>query len=311
MRTRAADRDKDAAASLPHFLAVAGGAACIAFAPIFAVQSVRLGGIGYFDAAFWRVFIGAIALGLILTIRGETRSTERTTAGSAGWILLPGIVFAGDFFVWHWSFEHTSVANSTLLANLSILWVTLFAGLVWGEVITRRFLWGAATAFGGMVLLMLSSANREPPAEGNAVFGDFLAVLTSLFYGAYQLLIKKYRRAKSAVVLLFWASLVASIFLLPMVLIHDDVFLPASAKAWLPLLGLGVLSHACGQGLIAYGLGGVPSSLAAVVLLLQPVLTAIFGLILLGQPLVPWQIAGAACVLFGLFLAIRGRIRSY
>jgi drug/metabolite transporter (DMT)-like permease len=54
---------------------------------------------------------------------------------------------------------------------------------------------------------------------------------------------------------------------------------------------------------------GLPSSLASVTLLIQPVTTAFLGVVILGQSLVPRQIFGAALVLLGLFFAIRSRVR--
>lgn len=229
-----------------------------------------------------------------------------------GWWWIPGLVFAGDFWAWHWSFEHTSVANATLLANVSILFVTLFAWLVWKERITLKFSLGALLAFGGVVLLMLSSQGRTgvgaDTTSGNPVLGDSLALLTACFYAAYQLTMKRYRRERSAPLLMFWASAVGAVVLLPLALIHEDPFFPSSGLGWWPLIGIGVLSHACGQGLIAYALGGLPASLASVVLLVQPVTTAVLGVFILGQTLVPWQIAGGAAVVIGLFLAIRGQM---
>lgn len=296
--------------SIRHYLGLIAGALCIAFAPIFAVMSATGdGSVGMWDAAFWRVFFGAAALGLLFGIRRQRIVPSRGDfADSHAWIWLPGLVFALDFWAWHWSFEHTSVANSTLLANTAILWVTLFAWLVWKERITRLFSLGAFAAFVGMAILMMSSTKRVPPTDGNPVFGDLMALLTAVFYASYQLLMKRHRRNHSAPVLMFWASAVASIFLLPLALIHGDPFLPGDATKWLPLVGLGVVSHACGQGLIAYGIGGVPASLASVTLLVQPVATAFLGVWILGQPLVPWQIAGAVIVVLGLFFAIRGQM---
>ena len=296
-----------------HLVGLVIGALFIAFAPIFAVLSVRLGGVGMWDAAFWRVFLGAVALGLLL---GWQRTPIfggqgiKTDAGRFhGWIWVPGIIFAGDFWAWHWSFENTSVANATLLANVAILIVTLFAWLVWKEKLSRRFVGGATVAFAGVVLLMLSSAKRVPPTDGDPVFGDMLALLTACFYASYQLTMKRYRRQRSAPVLMFWASAVASVCLFPLAWFHHDPFWPSGGfSGWWPLIGLGVLSHACGQGLIAYGLGGVPASLASVVLLVQPVCTALLGAVILGQPLVFWQVIGGTAVVAGLFLAIRGQV---
>ncbi|MBP6783426.1 MAG: DMT family transporter [Verrucomicrobiales bacterium] len=300
----------DGRVSLRHLIAVIGGALFIAFAPIFAVLSTRgENGVGMWDAAFWRVFFGAVSLGfLFLFQRRRILPTRKDFGFGHAWLWLPGLAFALDFWAWHWSFENTSVANATLLANTAILWVTLFAWFFWKERITKGFFWGTFIAGAGMVVLLLSSTRREPPTDGNPVLGDFLALFTALFYATYQLSMKYYRRQHSASVLMFWASALAAVLLLPLALLHEAPFFPGSAMMWLPLLGLGVISHFCGQGLIAYGLGGVPASLASVTLLIQPVATAVLGVGILGQVLVPWQVVGAGIVVAGLFLAIRGRI---
>jgi len=298
------------AISIPHLIGAFCGAICIAFAPIFAVLSTRTThGVGLWDAAFWRVSIGAVALGLLFAVNQKSvRPTRKDFVHGTAWLWLPGLAFGGDFWVWHWSFAHTAVANSTLLANTAILWVTLFAWLVWKERLSRVFVAGAAAAFCGMVILMLSSASREAPTDGNPLFGDFLALVTAGFYATYQLSIKRFRDQHSAPALMFWASAVASLVLLPIAVIHPDPFWPGSLRIWIWLTALGVISHACGQGLIAWSLGGLPASLASTSLLAQPVTTALLGVFILGQSLVPWQIAGAAVVVIGLFFAIRGQM---
>lgn len=297
------------AVSPRHLVAVIAGALLIAFAPIFAILSTRgEDGVGMWDAAFWRVFFGALTLGLLFLFqRRRILPTRQDFVSGHAWFWLPGLAFALDFWAWHWSFEHTSVANSTLLTNAAILFVALYARFVWKDRLTKQFLAGSLVAAGGMAMLVYSSTRREPPVGGNPVFGDFLALLTALFYAVYQLSMKQFRRDHSASVLLFWASAIAALLLFPLALVDDAPLLPGSALMWLPLLGLGVISHFGGQGLIAYGIAGVPASLASVTLLVQPVATAFLGVWILGQVLVPWQMAGAAVVVIGLFLAIRGR----
>ncbi len=299
----------DPSVSPRHLAAVSGGALLIALAPILAVASTRgENGVGTWDAAFWRVALGTLALGGLFLVRGRRLMPRRSDFRHGhAWIWLPGLAFAGDFWTWHWSFENTSVANASLLCNLATLFVAAYAWIVWKERLGLSFVCGALLALAGMGALVLSSAAREPPAAGNPVFGDFLAVLTAGFYAVYQLSMKRYRDEHSAPVLLFWASLVASLVLLPVALLHEAPFLPGSAAMWLPLLGLGFVSHFLGQGLISWGIAGVPASLGSVTLLLQPLGTALLAVPLLGQALVPWQIAGAIAVVFGLFLAVRGR----
>ncbi|MEM9281902.1 MAG: DMT family transporter, partial [Verrucomicrobiota bacterium] len=299
-----------AAVSIRHLIGLIAGALLISLAPIFAVLSFQIeGGVGMWDSAFWRVAIGGVALGVLFGCQRQRILPQRGEfAGGYGWLWLPGVLFAGDFWSWHWSFEHTSVANSTLLANTAILWVTLYAWLVWKEPLSRPFVLGAMGAFAGMILLMLSSSTRVPPTSGNPVFGDTLALVTAGFYAGLQLSIKRYRREHSAPLLLFWASIVAAVLLFPIAWFDEQPFWPGSGKVWLCLFSLGVLVHAGGQGLIAYGLGGLPASLASVTLLVQPVATALIGVWVLQQPLVPWQVVGAVLVVAGLFVAIRGQL---
>lgn len=280
----------------------------IGFAPIFVVLAGRLGGVGMLDAAFWRVAIGAFAMSLLMGLNRQPFLQKGVAIGA--WIWLPGLIFAGDFAVWHASFAHTSVANSTLLANTSLVLVTLFAWLFWKETIRLPFIIGACLAAVGVVLIVYSSTSRGEVVEGgNPILGDFLGLATAFFYAAYLLTTKGYRRKHAAQRLMFWSGLVAAICLFPIALLHPAQFLPSSWVGWLPLIGVGFISHAGGQGLIAYGLAGLPASLSAITLLVQPVCTALLGWVILGQELVSWQVIGGAAVLTGLAIAVRGQIQ--
>ncbi len=296
-------------ASSSHLAAVVAGALLIALAPILAVLSTRgENGVGTWDAAFWRVAIGSLALSVLFAVQRKSIAPSRADFQNGhAWIWLPGLAFAGDFWAWHWSFENTSVANSSLLCNTATLFVALYAWLFWKERLSAVFVAGAVLAAGGMAALVLSSNHRASPVGGNPLLGDGLALLTAVFYAVYQLSMKRFRSEHSAPVLLFWASFVASIVLLPLALIHEAPFFPKSVLMWLPLLGLGFVSHFCGQGLISWGIAGVPASLGSVLLLVQPVGSALLAVPLLGQGLVPWQIVGAVACVVGLLLAVKGR----
>lgn len=80
---------------------------------------------------------------------------------------------------------------------------------------------------------------------------------------------------------------------------------PECKREW-KLVGLAWISHAAGQGLIAYALAHLPAAFSSVSLLFQPVMAALFAWILLSESLSPLQIAGAAVVLAGIYLARRG-----
>jgi drug/metabolite transporter (DMT)-like permease len=82
--------------------------------------------------------------------------------------------------------------------------------------------------------------------------------------------------------------------------------LPVSAFGWWMLVGLALISHAAGQGLIAYALAHLPAAFSSVSLLSQPVMAALLAWVLLSEGLMPLQILGGLIVLAGIYLARRG-----
>jgi drug/metabolite transporter (DMT)-like permease len=273
------------------------GATCIALSPIW----VRVSEVGPTTSAFWRV---ALAVPLLWTLFAFNSKGQKTLdKGQLIPLLATGFAFAGDLAFWHWSIQYTSVANSTLLANLASIFVTLAAWLLWKQRPSGLFLAGLAAALLGVALLVRASLGYSP----TALLGDALGVVTAMFYAWYLLSVKGLRdRGASALRLMAVTTTVTAVILLPVALASGEALLPASAAGWLKLLGLAWISHAAGQGLIAHALAHLPAGLSSVGLLFQPVMAALFAWILLGEPLVALQFAGGAVVLAGIYLARKG-----
>lgn len=275
------------------------GATCIALSPIF----VRLSEAGPTATAFWRVALAVPVLWLLCFMKEKPREKDR----KAPWLLLlaAGVAFAGDLGFWHASIQLTSVANSTLLANLASLFVTLAAWVFLRERPSRLFLAGLGLALLGVTLLVRSSLQFS----STALAGDALGVVTAMFYAGYILAVKGLRdRGETALRLMAVTSTITAILLLPVALAAGEQFFPASPGGWLILLGLALVSHAAGQGLIAYALAHLPAAFSSVGLLLQPVVAALFAWLLLAEPLAALQVAGGLVVLAGIYLARRGSL---
>jgi drug/metabolite transporter (DMT)-like permease len=273
------------------------GATCIALSPIF----VRLSEAGPTATAFWRVALAVPVLWLLCFMKESPREEDRKAPWSL--LLAAGVAFAGDLGFWHASIQLTSVANSTLLANLASLFVTLAAWVFLRERPSRLFLAGLGLALFGVTLLVRSSLQFS----STALAGDALGVVTAMFYAGYILAVKGLRdRGESALRLMAVTSTITAILLLPVALATGEQFFPASPGGWLILLGLALVSHAAGQGLIAYALAHLPAAFSSVGLLLQPVVAALFAWLLLAEPLAALQVAGGLVVLAGIYLARRG-----
>jgi len=271
------------------------GGIAIGFSPIF----VRLSELGPIATGFYRLFL-ALPL-LWLWMRWEGRAGEQ--ARGRHWLPLavPGILFAGDIFFWHWSITYTTVANATLFANLAPVIVTFGAWLYLRERITVRFLVGLALAMGGAALLV----NASVALGSRYVLGDALGLITACFFGGYVIAVARLRDRYAASTIMFYSSAVTCVLLLAVTLAWGESLLPASAHGWIALVALAWISQAMGQGLIAYALGHLPASFSAVVILIEPVTAAILGWVWLGEMLGALQMLGGVIVLAGI-LAARG-----
>ena len=276
--------------------ALLAGATCIALSPIW----VRVADVGPTASAFWRVALAVPLLWVVFL------SFSRSASGGKAnpyLLLAAGLAFAGDLAFWHWSIQFTSVANSTLLANLASIFVTLAAWALWRQRPSATFLAGLAAALVGVALLVRASLGFSP----RALLGDALGVITAMFYAWYLLSVKGVRdRGIATLRLMAVTTTITAVILFPVALASGEALLPASEAGWLKLLGLAWISHSAGQGLIAYALAHLPAAFSAVGLLFQPVMAAIFAWFLLAEPLSALQILGGAVVLVGIYLAHRG-----
>ncbi len=281
---------------LPLF-ALFAGATFIALSPIW----VRVSEVGPTASAFWRVALAVPLLWILFAFSSKDQKT--LDKGRFKLLLAAGLAFAGDLVFWHWSIHYTSVANSTLLANLASIFVTLAAWVLWKQRPSGLFVTGLAAALLGVGLLVRASLGFSPTAR----LGDALGVVTAMFYAWYLLSVKGLRdRGTATLQLMAVTTTITAAILLPVALASGEALLPQSGAGWLKLLGLAWISHSAGQGLIAYALAHLPAAFSAVGLLLQPVMAALFAWVLLGEPLVALQIAGGLVVLIGIYLARRG-----
>ena len=273
----------------PALPALLLGAVFIALSPIF----VRLSEAGPTATAFWRV---ALALPVLWIFAFQRLNGPKLL------FLAAGVAFAGDLAFWHQSIQFTSVANSTLLANLASIFVTLAAWLLWREKPRPLFLFALALALGGVALLVHTSLSFSR----TALLGDALGVVTAMFYAWYILAVKGLRdRGAATLQVMAVTSTLTALILFPVALASGEQMLPASAYGWWILVGLALISHAAGQGLIAYALAHLPAAFSSVGLLLQPVVAALFAWALLAEPVVALQIAGGIVVLVAIWLARR------
>ncbi|WGM30119.1 DMT family transporter [Brevundimonas sp. NIBR11] len=265
-------------------------ASILGLAPIL----VRLTETGPAAAGFWRLLF-ALPLLLILIGRPGGEGFGRPSK----WMLLAGLFFAMDLSFWHYGIVMTSVANATVLCNLTPVVVTLVGWFVFKERPARLFIVALALAMGGAFAMAAGAA----PGQGtNPVLGDIFSVSVALWYSGYFLTVKQARTTAGALRITFWATVAGVPVMGAAALLLGENMIPATAAGWAACVGMGVM-HVAGQGGVAWALGKLPASITAVTILIQPIVAAALGWLIFGETLAPVQALGGVLVLAAIVLA--------
>ena len=248
------------------------------------------------DAAsftFVRILSGALVLWAILFLR-----TGRHRAPLQGnWIsALALFVYAAAF---SFAYITLSAATGALLLFGAVQATMILWGLRRGESLHLRQLLGLAVALAGLVVLLLPGLAAPPLGGAALMFGAGIA------WGVYSL---RGRGTNDAI------SATAGNFLRA---VPFAAALCLASLAWTRVDREGI-GYAVASGAIASGIGyviwytalpGLKAAAAASVQLSVPVLTAIGGILLLGEPLTLRFVLASIAVLGGIALVVITRQR--
>jgi len=288
--------------SRPVVLAVAG-AACIAFSAIL----VRLADVSPSAAAFYRCAYAVPVLAL-LALRERRRFGPRS-ARDRTLAVVAGVFFAADLVLWHHAIAAVGAGLATVLGNVQVVLVPLAAWAALEERPQARTIAAVPVVLGGVVLISgvigAEAYGDDPP------LGVLLGVLTAVAYAVFLLVLRAGNRdVRRPAGPLLDATLASALVTLPVGAVLGELDLAPSwpAHAWLVTLAL--TSQVVGWLLISGALPRVPAALTSVVLTLQPALSVVLGIVLLGEDPSAVQLAGVLVILGGVVLATAGRRRT-
>ncbi|HRO91445.1 MAG TPA: DMT family transporter, partial [Promineifilum sp.] len=250
-------------------------------------------------SAFYRMSIAALVLAIpFFRGLGQTGLPNRRETSIA---VLAGLFFAADLFFWNTGILISGATNPTLMGNTAPIWVGIGAMAFFGERPGRLFWIGLLIAIiGAAVILGVDALN-------DVGLGTFFGILSGMFYSGYFLVVQRSRQ-KLNTLTSFWLSAVGSV--MGLILIARMLGQPLtgySTMTYVYLLLLSIVVQVGGQYSVAYALGYLPASIVSPTLLLQPVLTGLLAVPILGEKLTPIQILGGVAVLIGVYIVHRGR----
>jgi len=274
---------------LRNYLLLFTGIICISWSAIL----VKLADVTGIASGFYRMFFGTLAI-LPLWLYYKKPITDFKGVRIA---ILCGVLFGADIALWNSSIMLSKASISTLLANLAPIWVGLGALIFMKEKPDRIFWFGTFIALAGVVMIV---GGRQ--VFGNELSpGNGLAILASMFYGAYLLTVRKGRNTLDTFSFTS-ISMISSTILLGIISLFSGVPMWGfSTQSWYYLIALGVVPQVIGWLTINQALGHISATVASVSLLSQSVFTAIFSIPVLSEYLTWQEMMGAIVVLAGIF----------
>ncbi len=286
--------------TLLAYLALGTGILALSFSAMFVRWANAPGPI----TAFYRLFFSVFLLLPFFAPRAKSNAAIRSR--SIVFPLAAGIFTALDLGLWSASLAYTTASNATLLGNTAPLWVALGAWLILKQKLTPAFWRGLVLALIGAVLIMGTDFLLRPRFG----IGDVMAVSTGLFYGGYFLCTEKSRYHFDPVSHIWIAGVGASLTLFVINMLLQYPFSGYPAHTWLIFLATSVVSQIIGYMSLAYALGHLPASVVSPTMILQPVVTTILAIPLLGEIPSIWQGIGGLIALVGIFVVNESHQRS-
>ena len=270
--------------------------------------------------AFWRDCLVVLTLLLVLGLRRPR--LLRVTRRHLLYLIVYGLILAIFNALWTLSVALNGAAISTVLVYCSAGFTALLGWWLLKERLDWAKLVALVLSLGGCVLV---SGALDTAAWQSNLVGIVAGILSGLFYAIYSLMGRSAaQRGLNPWTTLFYTFGLAAVFLLLFNLLPGGPLPGAASRLadlfWLgtALAGWGILFLlAAGPTVLGFGLYNVslsylPSSIANLIVTLEPAFTTVIAYFLLGERLNGLQFGGSILILAGVvFLRIyEGRLIS-
>jgi drug/metabolite transporter (DMT)-like permease len=251
--------------------------------------------------AFYRLAFASalLAPAVFFRCREELRTLGRREAALC---CVGGVFLSLHFIAYFFSLQYTSIASSVVLIDTEVFFVALATVFLFHRRLPRRAWLAILLTFCGSALVALSDTAS---AGSHALLGDALALAGALCMAVYTMIGTVCRKKLSTTVYTFFVYLSASCAVLVMALASGTPVTGWPARDLLLGLCLAVFCTLLGHSLFSWSLRYLPAPYVSTVKLLEPVIAALWGLLLFAERPGPRVIVGGAIILLGVGMYAR------
>ncbi|WP_139999693.1 DMT family transporter [Paenibacillus paridis] len=245
-------------------------------------------------AGMYRLFISVVILLPFVPWR-LLRSIEMN---KKDWsiVMLAGIFLGLHFLFWMESLVYTSVASSMVILALQPLFVVIGSYFLFKERVHLLTISCLIAALLGSILI----ASGDISISKEALFGDFLSLIGTIFVSIYLLAGQKVSGKMDANVYSIIVFFIAGIVLLVYSLINNYSLTEYGSSDWTYFLMLAIIPTIFGQFLFNLLLKSIGATTVSVGIIGEPVLAIILAYLLLGETISLFQLLGGMVTLFGM-----------
>ncbi|MDQ2835503.1 MAG: EamA family transporter [Acidobacteriota bacterium] len=287
-----------------------GFAACAAASSLwgcgFFFGKVAMAEMSFAHMVLYRFLFGTVVLlPLLVTHRPRLDGREWGVLAVASLLGVPL-----QFLVQFYALSITTVSHAALMVGTMPVILAVGAAFFAHERMDRV----GWSALGGSTCgaALIALGGRHGAAGGASVKGDLLVVASMLIALFWVLFNKRLMERHSHVVVSAYGLMLGTLMLLLWVPMRYGMppVAGVSAKAWMALIGSGLLCTAASTLLWNWGLTQVPASQAGVLLNMEPLIGSLLGVLVLREHLGPsaW-VGGAMIVTAAVMLTTRSKTR--
>lgn len=278
--------------------------ACIAAVLAWSVGPLLVRGITAPSIAFTPI---RLLLSVPVMTLSAYMSGGRLTVAMIKKCFLPGVLFAASMLSGFMSFQHTSIANATLISALQPVLMLLVAPRLFGERPTVLRICMCVVALGGVSMVVFAAqANSEA-----GLSGDLYALINLVVWSAYFVVAKRARDAGThAGSFLAAVFLVATVVLVPVAIIAQADFALVNGNDWWLIAAQVIIPGLIGHTLITWATRYLDITLVSLINLLSPAISMAGAWILYSQSMQVLQVVGAVVMLIAVGVVVRTRNAS-
>lgn len=220
--------------------------------------------------------------------------------------LVPGIFFFTSMATGFASFQHTSIANATLISSMQPVLMLLVAPKLFGERPTVLRIVLAVVAMGGVSMVVLGAASG-----GDASLdGDLFAFANLLSWSTYFVFAKQARdKGVHPASFLAGTFTTAAILGIPWVLAVSPDFGAIGGKDFVLILGQVFISGLLGHTIMTWCARFLDITLVSLINLLSPAISMAGAWVIYGQSMRAVQVIGATVMMIAIAFVVATRTK--